>query len=949
MDINAELKQLDLKVLMKKFLSSEKENIKLKKKDDKDIILFEKNNFYIYSDVICGIENRKKEKYNVGDIYLFLCLPKSNYTFSYINSIGYKYISILERNKIIKKIEYENYDEEEDQIKVNFFIYDKKSTINLNYYIHIEQDDVIQSKLFVNNNINDIICDIDSENENWGSIKKRKNIEGSTQHQIVNTNKDDINILGIKKNKIKIDENNINEEIDQSSTLNNIQNKTTNILSIKEVNTHNSKQTNESNIGLVSFNNINKIFNGDKIYKSQIFYIKNDCHNITKTIYNKKKKKKKKKLNQNIKYNFIDEDISTIKYDELFYFNYNEINLEENYINDISTNFKFLKKGIGVCSNQFQKRDNIKNDKHNENINEQNDKHNENINDQNGKHILKHYYENNILKNVFFINFNLYSLLNNTYISNLPKDDNIFSNLQILVSNFFEEYIKFVKKNNSINLNDGKSDIIQFELNLSDLEPQINPQNCDKIKYIFENMHNDCFPNSNKEIQKNHISINNLNFIHNTVLPHYLQNSKINYFKYSTASIETLENFNNHDKLIFFHNIINMYIYSLYDQNFYEKNKIYMNFFHNFLNKFSFEKNFVKINTYKQDYFSETETSSTYSEEILNENFEKDKTILSKNVDEVQSTMDYDQSKFYLLENNYIKIKNKMDSKIFEALSENKYNKGNNELIKSAQIKEIKYKNFYDIIGNSSCDFRRIYNFFKQELLDKSNIKNVYINGVKRNIIIDNNNNDDDNNIKQKNHKKILKIIDEIHLTYKRRPLILIESNSTTDNIINRNNIDSFFLHNNLDKPPKSEKQNNINIPTKMNNYDGISIIYNMFNKNIKFLFIENDKIDILSETDWKCVIAVIVKSKNSLKNILNKYPFEISTTLFQPFKTFAFMYNDEIIPSDLLTGSSIDIIRLNRDNRKDDHIGAKKFWTNIEKFILQRRDKNFYKKKKNI
>ncbi|SCN27398.1 conserved Plasmodium protein, unknown function [Plasmodium berghei] len=905
MDINAELKQLDLKVLMKKFLSSEKENIKLKKKDDKDIILFEKNNFYIYSDVICGIENRKKEKYNVGDIYLFLCLPKSNYTFSYINSIGYKYISILERNKIIKKIEYENYDEEEDQIKVNFFIYDKKSTINLNYYIHIEQDDVIQSKLFVNNNINDIICDIDSENENWGSIKKRKNIEGSTQHQIVNTNKDDINILGIKKNKIKIDENNINEEIDQSSTLNNIQNKTTNILSIKEVNTHNSKQTNESNIGLVSFNNINKIFN--------------------------------------------DEDISTIKYDELFYFNYNEINLEENYINDISTNFKFLKKGIGVCSNQFQKRDNIKNDKHNENINEQNDKHNENINDQNGKHILKHYYENNILKNVFFINFNLYSLLNNTYISNLPKDDNIFSNLQILVSNFFEEYIKFVKKNNSINLNDGKSDIIQFELNLSDLEPQINPQNCDKIKYIFENMHNDCFPNSNKEIQKNHISINNLNFIHNTVLPHYLQNSKINYFKYSTASIETLENFNNHDKLIFFHNIINMYIYSLYDQNFYEKNKIYMNFFHNFLNKFSFEKNFVKINTYKQDYFSETETSSTYSEEILNENFEKDKTILSKNVDEVQSTMDYDQSKFYLLENNYIKIKNKMDSKIFEALSENKYNKGNNELIKSAQIKEIKYKNFYDIIGNSSCDFRRIYNFFKQELLDKSNIKNVYINGVKRNIIIDNNNNDDDNNIKQKNHKKILKIIDEIHLTYKRRPLILIESNSTTDNIINRNNIDSFFLHNNLDKPPKSEKQNNINIPTKMNNYDGISIIYNMFNKNIKFLFIENDKIDILSETDWKCVIAVIVKSKNSLKNILNKYPFEISTTLFQPFKTFAFMYNDEIIPSDLLTGSSIDIIRLNRDNRKDDHIGAKKFWTNIEKFILQRRDKNFYKKKKNI
>ncbi|CAD2110266.1 hypothetical protein YYG_02222 [Plasmodium vinckei petteri] len=920
MDANTELKQLDLKVLMKKFLSDEKENIKLKKKDDKDIIIFEKNNFYIYSDVICGIENRKKEKYNVGDIYLFLCLPKSNYTFSYINSIGYRYISILERNKIIKKIEDQNNEDEEDQIKVNFFIYDKRNTINLNYYLHIEQEDIIQSNLFANTNLNDIICDIDSENENWGNIKKRKYADDETG-QLVNTNQDDTHIFPTKKNKIKADENNINQEIYQSSTLNNVQNKTNHIIHSKD--TSNNNQHNESNIGLISFNNTNKICNVDKIYNSQIFYIKNGCHNITKELY---KKNQIKKLNKNIKYNFIDEDISSIRYDELFYFNSNEINLDENHINNISANFRFLKRRAQICKQPQS--DNTHTGSENE-LNEHSE-HNE-LSEQNGNPILKHYYEHNIFKNIFFFNFNLYSLLNNTYVANSPKDDHIFSNLQILVSKFFEEYVKYVKKNNTINFNDNKNDIIQFELNLNDIEPQINPQIGDNIN-SFENKANDYFTSLDNENQQRYISINNLNYIRNTVLPPYLQNDKINCFKYSTSPIETIEKFNNHDKLIFFYSILNMYIYSLYDKVFYEKNKNYINFVHTFLSEFSFEENFIKINTHDQNHFSEVDTDSTFSDTTLSDGLETDNTVL-------HSSVDSSQSKFYLLENDSVKINEKMDSKIFETLSENKYNKGNIELIKSAQIKEIKYKDSYDIVGNNSCDFRRIYNFFKNELLDKSNIKNVYINGIKKNIIIDN----EDENIK---HKKVLKIIDEIHLTYKRRPIILIESSSTNDNIINRNNIDSFFLYNNLDGSSKDEKQNNATLPIKTNNYDGVSIIYNMFNKNIKFLFIENDKIDILSETDWKCVIAVIVKSKNSLKNILNKYPFEISTTLFQPFKTFAFMYSDETIPSDLLTGTNVDIIRLNRNNRKDDHVAAKKFWTNVEKFILQRRDKNFYKKK---
>ncbi|SCM23304.1 conserved Plasmodium protein, unknown function [Plasmodium chabaudi adami] len=921
MDTSTELKQLDLKVLMKKFLSDEKENIKLEKKDDKDIIIFEKNNFYIYSDVICGIENRKKEKYNVGDIYLFLCLPKSSYTFSYINSIGYKYISILERNKIIKKIEDQNNEDEEDQIKVNFYIYDKKNTINLNYYLHIEQEDIIQSNLFANTNLNDIICDIDSENENWGNIKKRKYADDETVQQITNTYQDDTNIFPTKKNKIKTDENGLNQEIYHNSTLNNPENKANPILYTKD--TKNNDQPNESNIGLISFNNTNKICNVDKIYKSQIFYIKSGSHNATKEVC--EKNKIKKKLNKNIKYNFIEEDIPSIRYDELFYFNSNEINLDENHINNISTNFKFLKRGAQICKQPQSD---------NANTISENDPSPNEQNEQGDNPILKHYYEHNIFKNIFFLNFNLYSLLNNTYVANSPKDDQIFSNLQILINKFFEEYVKYVKRNNTINMNDNKGDIIQFELNLNDIEPQTNSQIVDNIN-TFENKGNDYFTNLDPENQQRYVSINNLNYIRNTVLPPYLQNNIINYFKYST-SIETIEKFNDHDKLILFHSILNMYIYSLYDKNFYEQNKNYINFFHKFLSELSFEENFVKINGHEHDHFSEVETDSICSDKTLSDDLEKDDIALD-------SSVDPPQSKFYLLESGCIKINDKMDSKIFETLSENKYNKGNIELIKSAQIKEINYKDSYDIVGNNSCDFRRIYNLFKNELLDKSNIKNVYINGIKKNIIIDN----EDENIKHKSHKKVLKIIDEIHLTYKRRPIILIESSSTNDNIINRNNIDSFFLHNNLDGPSKNEKQNNTTIPIKTNNYDGVSIIYNMFNKNIKFLFIENEKIDILSETDWKCVIAVIIKSKNSLKNILNKYPFEISTTLFQPFKTFAFMYTDETIPSDLLTGTNVDIIRLNRNNRKDDHVAAKKFWTNVEKFILQRRDKNFYKKKK--
>ncbi|KNC36004.1 hypothetical protein PFLG_01228, partial [Plasmodium falciparum RAJ116] len=137
---------LNIKVLMKKFLTEEKEYIKFMNKEKNDIIVFEKENLYIYTNVLCGIESRKKEKYNVGDIYLFLCLAKSNYTFSYINSIGYKYISILERNKIIKTIE-EN-QEDTDEIKINCYIYDQEKNINLNKYINTHNDYLINIDLF---------------------------------------------------------------------------------------------------------------------------------------------------------------------------------------------------------------------------------------------------------------------------------------------------------------------------------------------------------------------------------------------------------------------------------------------------------------------------------------------------------------------------------------------------------------------------------------------------------------------------------------------------------------------------------------------------------------------------------------------------------------------------------------------------------------------------------
>ncbi|CRG92976.1 conserved Plasmodium protein, unknown function [Plasmodium gallinaceum] len=917
--------QLNLKILMKKFLSDEKEYIKFENKGNKDIIVFEKKNFYIYSDVLCGIESRKKEKYNIGDIYLFLCLPKNNYTYSYINSIGYKYISILERNKIIKIIEE---DEDSDEIKVNFFIYDVKKKIDLHDYVDIEKEHIIKVELF-----------------NYENSEDAGGSEDNIEKKDTKINENEKNKIIKKEDLIVINKNNIENKQEKK---------------LSDINKENNK-SNEDN--LISFENTRKICDSDKILGSLIFYFKNDY------IYNSLYKMKNKSLRKKRKYNFVEEDMSFLEYDELMYYNINEINSIEEYDNELGS-FEFIKKKCSLEKGLYN--DKESNNKEEENICEKEEKlndkyyHENSENQKNGdsieknNSIVKHYYENNFFQNIFFQNLDLYSLLKNTYFRKLPNEEEINKNVKLISENFYKNYMKFIENNHKLNSSNSEcplSESINSFIDIND-EYIINKSLTEKDNFIFDwNTHdmNEEYENSvnkYKKLDYNHIL--------------FSLRKKRREFYNGKKSLEIMKNFNEHDKIILFHNLLAQYIYSLNNKKYYEQNKGTIDFVHNFINNLSHEE-YLNIDM-ETLFLPDLHISFTDSDELSFELNAQDKCnrkrkkIEKENKNEEGNNIDSNDEKkefmlrsfsentneiidnnknirtyidnFNLPQDNYIEIKNNISLNLSNLkLSEESIN-NNKELIKFTHVKEINFKNAYDIIGRNSCDFSRIYKFFEEELLKKSNIKNVYINGIKKNIIVD-------DNSKIITPKKTLKLIDEIHLKYKKRPIILIPKDN---NIINKTNVESFFLHNNL---------NSTNLPMQSNStngiYDSLSIIYKMFNKSIKFLFIENDKISKFTEIDWKCVIAVILKPNESLKELLNEYPFQSLKDLFHTFKAFVFMYNDDNLSPDLLSHNNIEIIKLIHNNRKDDYIYVNKFWNIIEKFILQRRDKIFFFKKKHL
>ncbi|CRH00457.1 conserved Plasmodium protein, unknown function [Plasmodium relictum] len=915
--------QLNLKILMKKFLSDEKEYIKFLNKGNKDIIVFEKHNFYIYSDVLCGIESRKKEKYNIGDIYLFLCLPKSNYTYSYINSIGYKYISILERGKIIKIIEE---DEDSDEIRVNFFIYDEKKKIDLHDYVDIEKEHIIKVELFNSENSEDIE-------------------EGS---------EDNMEKKDIKKNeKIKI----IKKEDSYVLNKDNIENNQEKISS--EMNKENNKSSEDN---LISFENTRKICDSDKILESLIFYFKSDYISNSLNKY----KLKSKSLRRKRKYNFL-EDTSLMEYDELIYYNINEINSFEEYDNELSSNFEFFRRKCSLDKSlynnselynkrveNFEKKDEIPNNKYYYKNNE-NQKNNDSV--EKNYSILRHYYENNFFQNIFFQNLNLYSLLKNIYIRRFSNEEIIDKNVKLISEKFHIEYMKYIQNNhkfNPSNCNHSLSENINDYVDIND-ECIINNSLIEKDIFEFD-------WNSYDTNEENKNSINKYKKLdYNNILYSFKKRRKE--FFNEKKFVEIMKNFNEHDKIIFFHNLLTQYIYSLNNKKYYEQNKGNINFVHNFISNLSHEEDF-NVDT-ENFLFSSSYIPFTDSDELSFKLNEQEKYNKNKKCEDIEkennggnnvnsndendpmlrsfsenSNVSIDSNNnlkcnignFNLLQNNYVEIKNSLNINLSNLKLSDTNIKNNKELIKSTHIKEINFKGPYDIIEKNDCDFSRIYKFFEEELLKKGNIKNVYINGIKKNIIVD-------DNSKITTQKKSLKVIDEIHLKYKKRPIILIPKDN---NIINKNNIESFFLHNNL---------NSTNLPMQSNStsgiYDSLSIIYKMFNKSIKFLFIENDKISKFTEIDWKCVIAVILNPNQSLKELLKEYPFQSLTDLFHTFKTFVFIYTNEKLSHDLLSYNNIEIIKLNHNNRKDDYISVNKFWSIVEKFILQRRDKNFFFKKK--
>ncbi|SOS77136.1 conserved Plasmodium protein, unknown function [Plasmodium sp. gorilla clade G1] len=969
---------LNINVLMKKFLTEEKEYIKFMNKEKNDIIVFEKENFYIYTNVLCGIESRKKEKYNVGDIYLFLCLAKSNYTFSYINSIGYKYISILERNKIIKTIE-EN-QEDTDEIKINCYIYDQEKNINLNKYINTHNDYLINIDLF------DKLDDVEMESD---ILFTQKNYNNDIYDKFNQDKQNNDEYISNINDKI-IEKKNINED------------------------THNYTDEN-----LISFDYTKKLFDINKINESFIIHMKNDDIFFCTSLYNKYKMRKssKKKINKlkKRKYNFIQDDVCSTIYDEMVYFNNNEINTIIEGNNNVNNNFDFIKvehnmERIMNKTNYDLYNDNQKNNMDDHTYNNDLYYYNDNnVSDENEKKIktynlVKHYYENNVFKNIFFQNMNLYSLIKNIYLTNISNEEYIDKSTHFIIQNFYNNFIYYIEnydkyvlmsnehrqeqikniKNN--NTNGQEKDIINDEYYFNDEYVDKN-----KLEVLLSSF-NENYVDIN-EIYKDNISpslenykdmyINNNNNNNNSnnmdVIP-LLIRRKRKYHNLSfddKYSLQYLKIFNDHDKLIFFNNMISKYIYAISDKHFYERNKKTINFVHNFLYQYNVSLNDIKeyyniilpqkmcLAPQKISYENEGHKSDNEFDDNDDDNmFEicKDQNVDLNNdnyVDDVINRNIKRYNKKKIAKNKYLQI-NSCDlnnSSIYHTLQLDNNIKDNNfELIKSVSVKEVNVKDVHDNLGNNSVDFSRIHNYFKEELLNKNNIKNVFINGIKKNIIVDDQSKMDD---KKKIKKKNYKWIDEIHLVYKKRPIIIIEKNqiitnsdnkSIIDNtrkpIINKNNVKSFLLHNKLLTTNNDDiLQNDKN---KQNVFHSTSLIYKMFNKSIKFLFVEINHIKKFTQNDWKCVIAVILNSKESIKYIFKYYPYQITTTLFYPFKNFLFIYNDDIIPHELLSQSNMEIIKLNRDHRNDDHLAVQKFWKKIEHFILQKRDSNFYIPKKN-
>ncbi|KJP87533.1 hypothetical protein AK88_02837 [Plasmodium fragile] len=953
--------QLNLKMLMKKFLMEEKEYIKLINKDQKDIILFEKENFYIHANVLCGIESRKKEKYNVGDIYLFLCLPKSNYTFSYINSVGYKYISILEKSKIIKIIE-DN--EDNDEIKVNIFVYDLKKILDLRDYVDVEdKDQGIQVDLFHL----DIVGDVDrhSEKDHEKGYVKGSSAQGASIGEKQNDGKGETFIPGHRTRKREGGELQEGEGAQTGvHTMPSYHEK-----GGSDLDKGTTNQVAKENF--VSFDSVRTVCDTQKMDNSLILYVTKgipESRHILSEIH---------PCERMGDYNFLQRDIPIQVYDPLIYFNCNEVNALEEFANDSSSNYDFFRVEVTDPDNakyhvggnspienaQTGEEVAIKEDiqvgklpdgKNKINNNQSCEKDEENkSNDYEGtpesslQNMMKHYFgKDNFFKHVFLQNLNLYSVLKNTYFANTQHEAQIDQCVKLIVQKFHRDYIKFMENDQHMalsNCNDflrryskhNYTDIYQkgdlyknfADYDMLDLDLSINDYN-EQGKHSTNQVHHQ----SNVHCQNGYsVDVKDEKFLVGQFIP-----------------LEIVQNFNDHDKIIFFHDLLAQYVKAVGDKQCYNANRALINFVHNFINDFSLKENlYWGMNAEpgspllpEELFLSDPEGFPLY--------LVQEEAVTTGGDAIPMHGKDDQKKKFLFTENNCAVVRSKLDRKNISKIKlSDEQVTANEEMTTSVLLKEVNMQDAYDQIGKNASDFSRIYNMFERELLSKSNIKNVYINGIKKNIIID------DGHMKTRVEKKSLKLIDEIHLTYKKRPIILIEKESS-NHIINRNNVESFFLHNCLDNSGSNRKGTHVTgdgDDGAKRPYNSIPIIYKMFNKkkSIKFSFIENDQISKLTETDWKCVIAVIIKSKESLKNILNEYPFEIPTALFQPFKSFFFMYNDVIIPSDLLTGGNVDIIRLSRDKRKEDYLAVNKFWTNIEKFILQRRDKSCYTRKRKL
>ncbi|GAB66861.1 hypothetical protein PCYB_102110 [Plasmodium cynomolgi strain B] len=945
--------QLNLKILMKKFLSEEKEYIKFMNKDQRDIILFEKENFYIHANTLCGIESRKKERYN------------SNYTFSYINSVGYKYISILEKSKIIKFIE-DN--EDNDEIKVNFFVYDLKKILNLHDYVDVEdKDQGIQVDLFHL----DVVGDVDRDSEHGKEDGKKKDYvkgssaKGATPGGKHKEEEGETFSSGHRKRKREGAE---LQEREGAQT------------GVHTKPAYHEKSSSDLDKGIantvakenfVSFDSVRTVCDTEKMDNSLILYVTKGSPE-SKHILNEIDSWERMG-----DYNFLQRDIPSQEYDPLIYFNCNEVNALEEFGNDASNNYDFFRVEVTDPTNRkdhsggnspigsapigeevqieeatqagnlHDGKNKITKNQSGEKDGENKSNHHEDTPDSSLQNMMKHYFgKDNFFKNIFLQNVNLYSVLKNTYFSNTQNETQIDQCVKLIVDKFHRDYIKFMENEQHIGLstcNDflrryskhnythiyQKGDLYKnfADYDMLDLDLSIN-------EYNVEGRHSPNQVNDQFDVQCQNgpsVDVEDTKFLVGQFIP-----------------LEIVQNFNDHDKIIFFHDLLAQYVQAVGDKQCYNANRAHVNFVHNFVNDFSLKENlYWGVNPKRGCPLPPEELVLSDPEDFLFDLVQKEAVTTGGDAVPVDGKDDQ-KNKFPFTENNCAVVRSKIDRKTISKMKlTDEQAIANEEMTKSVLLKEVNMQDAYDQIGKNASDFSRIYNLFERELLNKSNIKNVYINGIKKNIIID------DGHMKTRVEKKSLKLIDEIHLTYKKRPIILIEKESS-NHIINRNNVESFFVHNRLDNSGPNRKGTHVTGGAgdgAAGPYNSIPIIYKMFNKkkSIKFSFIENDQISKLTETDWKCVIAVIIKSKESLKNILNEYPFEIPTALFQPFKSFFFMFNDVIIPSDLLTGGNVDIIRLSRDKRNEDYLAVNKFWTNIEKFILQRRDRSCYTRKRKL